>query len=376
MMSIVAISIDAMMPALGIIGQELNASFANQPQFIISSIFLGMMVGQLICGPLSDALGRKKVLYGGIVLYGLGSLICYFSQSMDMMLFGRVVQGLGVSAPYVTSVAVVRDKYAGRDMARIMSLVMMIFILVPAIAPSIGQGILFIASWRAIFFLYIAYALIIVTWVFFRLEETLKPEDKIRFSVKDIARGFGIVFKTRVTVCYMLAMGFMFGGLIGYLNSCQQIFQEMFAVGDKFALYFGGLALTIGVSSMLNSRIVQKYGMHRICIGAVSCLIAISAAFLAVNFLVDIELWMFVIFAGSIFFFFGLMFGNLNSIAMEPMGHIAGIASAVIGSTSSLISLTVGSTIGQMYNGTLLPMVTGLLVLNILTLGLMKLAGR
>ena len=337
MISIFAISIDAMMPALGIIGQDLQVTHANETQFIISSIFAGSMIGQLVCGPLSDALGRKKVLYGGLVLYALGSAVCYLAQSMEIILLGRVIQGLGVSAPYVTSVAVVRDKYAGRDMARIMSLVMMIFILVPAVAPTIGQGILFLADWRTIFLLYICYAAIIGTWVFFRLEETLKPEDKIKFNVKDIVHGFGIVFKNRITVCYTIAMGFLFGSFIGYLNSCQQIFQVQFGVGNKFALYFGALALVLGVASLVNSRIVQKIGMRFICTESTLCLIAASAIFLVVNLTMDVELWMFLTYATVIFFFFGLMFGNLNAIAMEPMGHIAGIASAVTGAVSSCI---------------------------------------
>jgi len=374
MMSIVAISIDAMIPALGVMGADLGAAYANQTQFILSAVFIGMMVGQLICGPLSDALGRKKILYGGLAFYAVGSAVCFFAQSMEAVIIGRVIQGLGISGPYVTAIAVVRDKFAGRDMARVMSLVMMIFILVPAIAPSIGQGILFFAPWQGIFAFYIVYAAIVGAGVFFMLEETLRPEDRIKFSVKEIAKGFRTVFTTRVTMCYTIAPGLMFGSLIGYLNSSQQIFQGLFGVGTSFALYFGGLALTIGVASMVNSRIVGRVGMHAVCHRATYCLIAASSAFLILNALTDVTLWMFVAYAATMFFCFGLMFGNLNSIAMEPMGHIAGIASAVIGSTSSLISLVVGAVIGQLYDGTLTPLATGFLVMNILSLGLMKVA--
>ncbi len=376
MMSIVALSIDTMMPALGIIGGELGTSFPNQTQFIISFIFMGMATGQLVCGPLSDALGRKKVLYGGLVIFIIGSLICYFANSIEMLLFGRVVQGLGVSAPYVSAVAIVRDKFAGRDMARIMSLVMMIFILVPAVAPSIGLGILYLSDWRGIFAFFVLYGAGIAAWMFLRLEETLKPENRIPFNFKAILNGYRIVFKTRVTVCYMIAMGIMFGSLIGYLNSCQQIFQEQFKVGDAFALYFGGLALTIGAASLLNSKIVHKYGMRAIVTRAVLSIITVSAIFLAVNLMVEVQLWMFLLFAAVLFFSFGLLFGNLNSIAMEPMGHIAGIAAAVIGSTSSIISLVLGSTIGQMYDGTLIPIVSGFLGLNLITLLMIRLAGK
>lgn len=376
LMSVVAISIDAMMPALGIMGADLKVEFPNQVQFIIGFIFMGMTVGHLFWGPLSDAIGRKKVLYSGLAIYTVGSVVCYFAQNIDILLFGRIIQGFGVSAPYVTSVAIVRDKYAGRDMARIMSIVMVIFILVPAIAPSLGQGILYIATWRAIFLLYIVMAALIATWAYFRLDETLHPEDKIPFSAKAILHGFGIVFKTRITVCYTVAMGICFGSFLGYLNSCQQIFMEKFAVGEKFALYFGALALVLGVASLLNSRIVQKFGMQKICERSTFAIILISALFLAVNLTVDVELWMFLAFAASIFFAFGLMFGNLNAIAMEPMGHIAGIASAVTGAMSSAMSMTIGAVIGQLYDGTLIPVVTGFLVLNMVSFTMMRVAGR
>nr|AMP57199.1 efflux_Bcr_CflA [uncultured bacterium] len=376
LMSVVAISIDAMMPALGIMGLDLNVQYANQVQLIIVFIFAGMTVGHLFWGPLSDAIGRKKVLYAGLFIYTLGSIVCYFAQNIDVLLFGRIIQGFGVSAPYVTSVAIVRDKFAGRDMARIMSIVMVFFIPVPAIAPALGQGILYIATWRAIFVLYMVMAVLIATWAYFRLPETLHPEDKIPFNPKAILHGFGIVFKTRITICYTIAMGICFGSFLGYLNSCQQIFMEKFAVGEMFAVYFGCLALTLGVASLLNSRIVAKFGMQHICERSTLAIILFSATFLAVNLMVDVQLWMFLVFAASIFFAFGLMFGNLNAIAMEPMGHIAGIASAVTGAMSSAMSMTIGAVIGQLYDGTLIPVVTGFLVLNILTLAMMKAAGR
>lgn len=376
LMSVVAISIDAMLPALGIIGTDLGVQNPNISQLVISFIFLGMMMGHLICGPLSDALGRRPVLFAGLTLYAVGSVICYFAGSIEMLLAGRVIQGLGVSGPYVSTVAIVRDKYAGRDMARIMSLVMMIFILVPAIAPMLGQGILYIATWREIFLFYILYGTTLGLWVFLRLPETLHAEDKIPFSAAAIVRGFKTVFKTRITVFYMICMGICFGSLIGYLNSCRQIFQDQFHTGDAFAFYFGGLALVIGASSLLNSRIVGKYGMRAICIRATMIIITASAIFLAVNITMEPTLWMFVTYAAIMFFCFGLMFGNLNAIAMEPMGHIAGIATAVIGSTSSLISLSVGTFIGQSYDGTLIPVVAGFFALNIVSLGFMLLAGK
>lgn len=374
LMSIVAISIDALLPALGIIAGDLQLANPNHAQYLIVGIFGGMAVGQLIAGPLSDALGRKPVLYGGVALYLVGSLICYFANSLDMLLVGRVVQGLGVSGPYVSAVSIVRDKFSGRQMAKIMSLIMIIFMAVPAIAPSVGQAVLLYTSWHGIFVLYIVYAIVVGTWIFFRLEETLPKDMRIPFHVGNIMDGFREVFTTRSTMCYMVCMGFCFGGLMAYLNSSQQIFQDQFGAGKMFSVYFGGLAVMIAISSLANSRLVERLGMRYISLRAFMSIVAASVVFLALHLFVDIELWMFLAYAALLFFCFGLIFGNLNALAMEPMGHVAGIASAITGSVSSMMSLTIGAVIGQMYNGTLVPIVTGFVVLGTLAILVMKLA--
>jgi MFS transporter, DHA1 family, multidrug resistance protein len=368
LISVVAISIDALLPALGTIADDLNLSNPNHAQYLIVSLFAGMAVGQLVCGPLSDALGRKRVLYWGIGLYLCGSLLCLFAPHFGWVLAGRVIEGLGVSAPYVSAVSIVRDKYAGRAMARVMSIVMMIFIMVPAIAPSIGQGILLIAPWRAIFVLYIFYAVAVTGWIYFRLEETLPPEKRIPFHVPNIQSGFTEVFGNRLTMSYTLCMGISFGSFIGYLNSSQQIFQDQFGVGKMFTVYFGCLALVFGVASLMNSRVVEKLGMHYICARSFACIVAASAVFLGVNLLVEVQLWMFLAYVAVLFLSFGLVFGNLNALAMEPMGHIAGIASAIIGSVSSIMSMVLGAIIGQLYNGTLIPMTLGFLIFGALAL--------
>lgn len=364
LMSVIAISIDALLPALGIIREELQIDDANKAQLLISAIFLGMAIGQLICGPLSDATGRKKVLYVGISLFLVGSLICFFAKDLNTMLFGRLLQGLGVSGPYVTAISVVRDQFSGRQMAKIMSIVMLIFMGVPAIAPSLGQAIILLADWQSIFLFYIGYALVITAWIFFRLEETLPKEKRIAFSTASFAAGFKEVLTHRVTISYTLCMGLFFGSMIGYLNSSQQIFQVQFNTGKLFTVYFGLLALVFGAASLGNSFVVEKMGMHRICYIAVKTMMAASAIFLVLHTITSINLWMFLIFAGLIFFCFGFLFGNINAIAMEPMGHIAGIASAIIGSLSSVIALVVGTAIGQTYNNTLIPVTCGFLVLS------------
>ena len=367
LMSIVAISVDALLPALGYIAKEIPFSHPNEGQFIISALFLGMALGQLICGPLSDATGRRRVLFYGIFLFLVGSTICYFAQGIPSLLLGRFVQGLGVSAPYISAFSIVRDRFEGREMAKIMSIVMMIFILVPALAPSLGQMILLLFSWRSIFLLYIFYSLLIGLWIFVRLEETLPREKRIPFQTKNILEGFREVVSNRITMTYTICMGFFFGSFFGYLNSSQQIFQIQFETGKLFTVYFGGLALLFGIASLLNSRFVEKWGMHFITKRATYGIIVSSFLFLILQWIVTIELWMFLPFVAVLFFCFGLLFGNFNSLAMEPMGHVAGIASAIIGSVSSILSMLIGTTIGQFYDQTVLPVTMGFLVMSCLS---------
>lgn len=374
LMSIVAISIDAMLPALGTIGHDLGVSDPNQAQYIIAFLFVGMTLGQLLSGPISDAIGRKKILYYGLALYCVGSVVCYLSTSMDAMLIGRLIQGVGVSGPYVSAVAIVRDKFHGREMARIMSLVMVIFILVPTVAPTLGQGILFFGSWRLIFLLYIILSIMLTIWLAFRLEETLAPENRIPFRLGNLWHGLKEVVKCRLTVCYTICMGLSFGAFIGYLNSCQQIFQVQFQTGKLFTVYFGGLALVFGLASLVNSKFVEKLGMRYICSRSTLCITASSALFLGLHYIMPVQFWMFLVYAGLMLFCFGLMFGNLNALAMEKMGHIAGLASAVIGASSSAISMVLGTYIGQQYDNTLIPVTEGFLVLSILSLIIMKMA--
>jgi MFS transporter, DHA1 family, multidrug resistance protein len=371
LMSIVAISIDALLPALGIISNDLNLSNHNHAQYLIGFIFIGMAVGQLVCGPLSDAWGRKKILYIGIGIYLVGSIICYAAEDLNGILVGRIIQGFGVSGPYVSAISIVRDKFSGRHMARVMSIIMMIFIMVPAIAPSLGQAILIYSSWRFIFLLYIAYALIIGTWLFFRLEETLPRENRIPFNTKNLLHGLKEIINCRVTVSYTLCMGICFGSFVGYLNSSQQIFQDQFHAGGMFTVYFGLLALVLGTASMTNSRFVERLGMQYICVRSIIAVISVSIIFLLLHLFIDITLWMFLVYAAALFFSFGLVFGNLNALAMEPMGHIAGIASAITGATSSVISMVLGAIIGQLYNGTLIPVVSGFLILSIISMLIM-----
>ncbi|MCM2496151.1 multidrug effflux MFS transporter [Burkholderia glumae] len=376
LMSTVAMSIDAMLPALGLVTSDLNLSRPNDAQYVISTLFLGLALGQLICGPYSDALGRKKILYVGTIAFAAGSMLCFFSHDLRTLLIGRFVQGIGIAGPYVSSISIVRDKYSGRQMARIMSLVMTVLFLVPAVAPSLGQLILFLSGWRGIFILYVAYATLIAFWIYFRINETLPKEKRISVNAVVFLHGFRDVISSKATIAYTVCIGCVWGGFIGYLNSSRQIFQLQFHAASAFALYFGLLALILGMGSMLNSRLVERLGMHYVCMRANLCIVAASALFLLLNHYTHVTLCMFMIYASILFFCFGLLFGNLNSMAMESMGHVAGTASAIIGSGSSVFAISIGTLLGQIYNNTLMPLSTGMLILGALSTLVMHLARR
>ncbi|EXA93637.1 multidrug effflux MFS transporter [Acinetobacter baumannii] len=365
LMSIVSFSIDAVLPALGEVGRVFELKNNNQTQWVIIGIFSGMTIGQLIAGPLSDAIGRKRILFTGIIIYFLGSLLCFTTQSFEWFLVGRFIQGIGVSGPYVASISIVRDKYSGAQMARIMSLIMMVFMVAPAIAPSLGQLIIHFFGWRDIFVLYMIYATVVGAWVALRLEETLLPENRLPMRLQAFQDGFKEVVSNKTTMSYLLCAGFCFGGFIGYLGTSQQIFMQQFGkTGQEFSAYFAVLAGVMGIASFTNSKIVMKFGMRPICIYSFLGLCLISLIFLGIQLIgVTVAFWMFMLYACILFLLFGTLFGNLNAIAMEPMGHVAGMASAIIGAASSVLSLILASIIGQLYNGTLIPMTCGFVIL-------------
>ncbi|RYZ78799.1 MAG: MFS transporter, partial [Moraxellaceae bacterium] len=277
LMSIVSFSIDAILPALGQIGLGMQVSNPNHVQWVITFIFAGMTLGQLIAGPLSDAIGRKRILFAGIAIYFVGSLLCYLTQQFEWFLLGRFIQGVGVAGPYVAAISVVRDKYSGAQMARVMSLIMMVFMVAPAIAPAIGQVVIHLAGWREIFLLYILYALIVGGWIALRLEETLKPQQRIPLKVAAFQQGFKQVVSHRTTMSYLLCTGLCFGGFIGYLGSSQQIFMQQFGQsGTRFSLYFALLAALMGIASFVNARLVARVGMRRICMTAMLVISLVS----------------------------------------------------------------------------------------------------
>lgn len=370
MTSLVALSIDAMLPALSDIGRELGTTDANRPQLVVSVLFLGLALGQFVYGPVSDSTGRKRPIYAGLAIYLVGTLLCVLSKDFNIMLAGRFLQGLGVAGPRIVTVAMVRDQYEGRAMARIMSLIMAVFIIVPALAPALGQGILTFAHWRAIFGLLLGLSLIALMWFALRQPETLRRDRRQPWSARQLGIGLLETLRTRNAVGYAVAAGVIFGGFIGYLTSAPQIFQQQYDKAALFPLFFGLLSLAIGAAALLNARLVMRFGMHLLSRRAlqVQCGASILFATAAITLPDGLPLWAFMAWAGIAFFCQGLLFGNFNAIAMEPLGHIAGIGAAMVGSLTSFISLALGTVIGQAYDGTVGPLVGGFAVLGLLSL--------
>jgi MFS transporter, DHA1 family, multidrug resistance protein len=365
MMSLTALSIDAMLPALPQIGRDLNVQNANDRQLVISMIFMGLSFGQLFFGPLSDSIGRKPAIYGGLILFMAGSLLSMSAATFPIMLSGRLIQGIGISSPRAVTLALVRDQFEGRTMARVMSFVSTVFILVPMLAPTMGQSILLFSGWRGIFGVYVALAMIVLAWLGLRQPETLSPENRAPFTWQRILSATQEVIKNRLAFGYTVTAGLVSGAFVGYLNSAQQIFQEQYALGTLFPIYFAIIASSIGLASLANTRLVMRYGMRFLVRTAMLVIVVLSVAAFGAALLVAGQppLWLLMAYLMMAFFCVGILFGNLNSLAMEPLGHIAGIGAAIVGSLSTLLSTVLGTVVGQSYNGTIFPLVAGLAVL-------------
>lgn len=362
--AVVAMAIDMMLPALGIIAAELGATDPNHRQFIITALFAGLTLGTLIYGPASDTIGRKPAIFIGLFIFAIGAALCLFANSFEMMLIGRFIQGLGAASPGFVAMAMVRDGYAGSAMARIMSFVMSVFMLVPILAPSIGQLILFVAHWRVIFVLFLLLAIVAALWLGLRQPETLPQNKRRPYSLRALTSAGLEAVRHPVTIGYTFASGFIFSGLVAYLGSSQQIFGEQYQQGSYFALWFAGFAVALALAMIVNSRFVMRFGMRKMTRYALYFSTLLSAIFVVVAILFDgmPPLSLFGLYFFLNFFCTGLLFGNYNALALEPVGHIAGMAAAISGFISSMLSIIGGSIVGQAYDGTVIPLVSGFAV--------------
>lgn len=372
----IAISIDAMLPALPDIARALSPDAPNAAQLVITSFVLGMGIGTLFAGPLSDAFGRKRVIMFGSALYALAALACYFAPSLELLLAARVVQGIGAAAPRTVSLAMIRDLFSGREMARIMSFVMMIFTIIPAVAPLMGQGIIAIADWHAIFLAYIAFSAIIMLWMGLRQPETLPLAARRPLKLATLWSATKELGRHRVIVISTIVQALTLGALFATLSSMHGIFEVRFDRADSFPLWFAFIAVGSMSGSLLNSRIVMGLGMRRVITATFAaqlaltlvCLAAIATGLMPEGLAFPAHL----LWSIGLFSMLGLTMGNLNALAMEPVGHIAGLAASVISALATVGSVLLAIPVGLAFNGTLLPLLSGVAVLVALALALMR----
>lgn len=374
--SMAAMSVDMMLPAIRTIGADLGATGSNAPQYIISASMFGLAAGQLFYGPLSDSWGRRPVTIIGFCIFTFGTVLCIFAWDFNSLIFGRLLQGLGAAGPRVIAMSIIRDVYVGRQMARIVSIMMGVFIIIVTLAPAIGQTILVLSGWRFIFISLLFIGLLALIWFLMRQGETLAPENKRAFSIGSVSKGFIEVANIPASLWHTVATGIIFGAFYGLIMTSPQIFADNFGITTLFPFYFGALVLFNGLSTMINSKLVMKFGMQHICTIALIVQFLVSSIFLLfiLNSSSAVSLKLFMFWGASVFFVQGFLFGNLNAIAMEPVGHLAGTGAAFVASLSTALAVLIGTIIGQLYNTTIIPLVSSFAILALVSLLTMRLA--
>jgi DHA1 family bicyclomycin/chloramphenicol resistance-like MFS transporter len=378
--AMVAISIDAMLPALPQIAGTLSPDAPNRAQLVITSFVFGMGLGTLFVGPLSDSYGRKPVIYAGAGLYALTALACYFANSLDTLLIARVLQGMSVAAARVVSMAIMRDQFKGREMAKIMSFVMMVFIMVPAVAPLMGQGIIALAGWQSIFLVYILIVAVIMLWFGFRQHETLAVEHRRPLDFRVLVAATKELFTHRIVVISIAAQTLTMAALFASLSSMQGIFEQRFDRAESFPLWFAFIALGSASGSIINSRVVMRLGMRPVIMAAYASVLGLTLLLLvliATGTMPEVLAFpLHIIWSIGLFSMMSMTMGNLNALAMEPVGHIAGLAASVITSVATIGSVVLAVPVGLMFDGTALPLMAGVAVFVAGALALMQLIKR
>lgn len=357
----VAFSIDAMLPALPQIAADLSTQNPNRAQLIITSFVMGLGVGTFLVGPLSDRFGRKPVILYGAAIYMIAGVVAMQAGSLETLLGARLLQGLGASAPRIVALAIVRDQSSGREMARLLSFIMLVFSLVPAIAPTIGAGILEIGSWRTIFGAFVLFSLFTVGWYARRQPETLLAPRPLRIA--PILGALKEMLSIQIVRRTILVQTFCYAMLFAALSSTQQVFDETYGQGAVFPYWFALIAVMAASASLLNARVVVRLGMAVLVRRMLVVEITVSVAMIIIWLLAaDISLPVYVIWTTSIFFMAGMTLGNLNAIGMEPLPHIAGFAASLMGGLATVGSVLIAAPIGLMFNGTPLPVAIGVLI--------------
>lgn len=369
LMSIVALTIDALLPAIPEISNHFNVSNTGDSQLLITMIFLGLGFGQLIFGTLSDSFGRKPIVYCGFIVFIIASILCVNTKNFEVMIIGRILQGIGLSSPRSIAISMIRDTYSGNYMAKIISIVVMFFILVPVIAPTLGQIILNISTWKSIFYFNIGFGIITILWFWKRQEETLAKARRIKFSANIFSFGFKEFMKYKDAIGFTIVSGFITGSFMVYLSTSQQIFQEQYNLVEMFPYIFASLAISIGLATFFNSRFVVKYGMRRIAYFATIAYASISVLYVVLFWSgKNPSITVLLIFFALQFFAVGFLFGNLRALAMQPIGHIAGIGAAINGFISTVMAVPIANYIGGFVSTSVLPLFIGFSMFGILSL--------
>lgn len=362
-----AFAIDIMLPGLQQIGASLGEPDPNRRQLVIPAYLLGFGLLQLVFGPLSDRFGRRGPLLVGLGIYCLAALCAFFTTDFNALVALRLVQGGGAAASAVIATALVRDVFAGNQMARIMSLVFTVLMLSPILAPSLGQGLMTVMDWRGLFGFMAGWGAIVIGWVWWRLPETLQPEHKRPLSLKAVIEGFGIVFANRVSLAYIIGMAALFGALMGFLNSSQQIYRDVFGVETMFPLFFAGGAACSALGGMVNAQLVNRYGMRLLSWLALGVFGAAALAILVAALLQALPLWLFFGLSAAQFLMFSMILSNYGALAMEPLGEVAGTAASTQGFLQMVPGAAIGILIGQVFNGTVIPLAIGYVAMVALT---------
>ena len=363
-----ALAIDAMLPALGVLSQELGGGHANYRQLVVGVFLLGAGLGALIPGTLSDRFGRRPVVMTSLAIYIVTALGCALVRDFETLVVLRFIQGLGCSGLAVLPPAIIRDRLDGDRMARLQSLVSVVFMTVPMIAPSLGQAILLVASWRWIFIVIAVLGMVVLTWATIRLPETLDPENRQQIRPRAISANMGRVLTTRSSIGYVVGSALVMSAMWGFINSAQQLIAEHFGAGKTFPLVFGGLALSMSLANFGNSRIVERFGARRVSHTALLVYIAISSLQYLAAFSEHEALWQFALLMGSNMCLMGFIGANFTAIALQPFGAIAGAAASVQTFLRMVTAAVIGSLIGQAYDGTARPLALALLAAGTVTL--------
>lgn len=370
MMALVALSIDMMLPALPNIAASLNPAEDNHRQLVVTAFLIGFGGAQLVYGPLADRFGRKPVILGALVFYAVATTVCLVADTFETLLVARLFQGAAAAACRVIATAIARDLTSGRQMAEIMSMTMTVFMIVPVIAPALGQLILMVAPWRWIFAALLVFAAALALWLIFRLPETLPPKYRRPLRPMTILAGYREATQDRLLLGYTLAGAAFFGGLYGFLNTAEQIFAEHYGLGTAFPLAFAAVAGAMSVTSYINSRLVGRLGQRRLSHGALFAFTAISGVHALIILAGVDSLPLFLVMLAAAMMLLGLIAANFSALAMENVGHIAGTASAAYGFATGVIGAIIGAAIGQLYADSALPLVAGQAAMGGVTIGL------